>query len=89
MDSDSKYDSSVPLIANAILEPNFRITALNISQRITCHVCKKPFSNIQQHLYNSQVCKEEYSIEQMDRLLKLADAKKKMRASKGRPRKRM
>ena len=81
MDSDSKYDSSVPLIANAIFEPNFRITALNISQRITCHVCKKPFSNIQQHLYNSQVCKEEYSIEQMDRLLKLADAKKKMRAS--------
>ena len=78
---DSEYDSNVPLIANAIFEPNFRVNMLNISQRITCHVCKKPFSNILQHLYNSQDCKEEHSVEQMDRLLKLADDKKKMRAA--------
>ena len=77
-------DSSLPINADAIFEPNFRITALNMDQRITCKVCKKAFSNILQHLYNSQVCKEKHSIQQMERLLQLADDKKIFKAAERR-----
>ena len=77
-------DSSLPINADAIFEPNFRVTALNMDQRITCKVCKKAFSNILQHLYNSQVCKEKHSIQQMERLLQLADDKKIFKAAERR-----
>ena len=49
---------------------------LNLSRPITCKECNKSFSNIQLHLYNSAVCKKNYSTEQLNTLKKFSNEKK-------------
>ena len=71
----------VSLSPEEIFKPGFHFTTLNINHPITCKACSKPFSNIHLHLYNSQICKGSYSVEQLDTLETLAERKKSFKAA--------
>ena len=75
-------DSSSPLSTEEIFKPGFFMgNSLNSSRPITCKECNKSFSNIQLHLYNSAVCKKNYSTEQLNTLKKFSHAKKLLRGA--------
>ena len=75
-------DTSSPLSTEEIFKPGFFMgNSLNSSRPITCKECNKSFFNIQLHLYNSAVCKKNYSTEQLNTLKKFSHAKKLLRGA--------
>ena len=75
-------DLNSPISTEEIFKPGFFMgNYLNLSRPITCKECNKSFSNLQLHLYNSAVCKKNYSTEQLNTLKKFSSQKKLLRGA--------